>query len=100
MVLQERLEVSERLRISLAQQCEEEKRGHDLLETRMAALAEKCSMLQEREEVHLATIQRLGQRLALEIKSNQRLSSFPTDYLANDEFVPRALHTSVINPGE
>ena len=60
-------------------------------------------MLQEREEVHLATIQRLSQRLALEINSNQRLSSLPTEYLASDEFAPRAFHdlsTSVLNPGK
>jgi hypothetical protein len=57
-------------------------------------------MLQEREEVHLAIIQRLSQRLAQKINSNQRLSSWPTESLANDEFVPRALHTSVINPGK
>jgi len=43
-VSQERLEISERHRVSLLLECEEEKRGHALLETRMAALAEKVPL--------------------------------------------------------
>lgn len=43
-VSQDRLEISENHRVSLAQQCEEEKRGRARLGTRMAALAEKVPL--------------------------------------------------------